>query len=275
MARAIRNVLSYFALTLLAAFMVIPLVWMVLVSLHEPQSSIPTLDKLIPKVPHWENYTYILTQENLPVLRFFFNSVFVTVTSVTVQLFFTSMAGFAFARLQFRGREIAYILFLGSMMFAGSVTQIPVYLLLRSLGWLDTFWALIVPGVSSAFNVFLFRQFFRQIPLEIDEACRVDGATDWQIYSRMILPLSKAALATAGAFSFFASWTDFFGPLLYTNSIDIRTLEVGLSIFKNSYGGNNWPLQMTAAVTVLIPCVLVFLVSQRYFSRGVVLGSEK
>ena len=160
-------------------------------------------------------------------------------------------------------------------MFAGPVTQLPVYLLVRNLGWLDTYWALIVPGLSSAFNVFLLRQMFLQVPMELDEAARMDGAGDLRIYWSVVLPLSKAALATAGTFTFFAVWTDFFWPLLATNSMEMRTLEVGLSVFRNSYGGSNWPLQMAAAVIVMAPLLLVFLFGQRYFVRGVTVGSVK
>lgn len=262
-------------LTALAVFLVAPFAWMVLVSLHPSNAPIPTLDKLIPTVFHWDNYRIVFFNENLPVSRFLVNSVFVATTVVVVQLLITSMAGYAFARLAFRGKELVFALFLGSMMFAGPVTQIPVYLIIRNLGWLDSYWALIIPGVSSAFNVFLFRQFFTAIPRELDEAARMDGATTLQVYATVIVPLSKAAFATAGAFTFFGVWTDFFGPLIYTNSTEMRTLEVGLSVFKNSYGSSNWPLQMTAAVIVMAPLLLVFLAAQRYFVRGVVMGSIK
>lgn len=248
---------------------------MVLVSLHPPNSPIPTMQDLVPKEPAWSNYPLVLFMENLPVARFFANTVFVTVSVVVLQLFVTSLAAFALARMRFKGQGTVFALFLGSMMFGGTVTQIPVYLLLRNLGWLDTFAALIVPGVSSAFGVFLLRQFFLQIPKELDEAARVDGAGDFRIYWKVVMPLSKPALATSGAFTFFAVWTDFFGPLIYTNSTEMRTLEVGLSIFKNSYGGTNWPLQMAAAVVVLVPLLIVFLLTQRFFTRGITLGAIK
>jgi multiple sugar transport system permease protein len=132
-----------------------------------------------------------------------------------------------------------------------------------------------MPGVSSAFNVFLLRQFFASVPEELCEAARIDGAGDFRVYWKVILPLSKASLATAGAFTFFAVWTDFFWPLLATNSMDMRTLEVGLSVFKNSYGATNWPLQMTAAVIVMLPLLVVFLFSQRFFVRGILIGGVK
>jgi multiple sugar transport system permease protein len=301
----LRQILSYGVLVLLAAVLIGPFIWMLMISLHPPKAPIPPINEIIPKIavdvkdsrgnkimtrgpdgkptpvteaqfdPHWENFDTVLNSPTLPVKRFFLNTVFVTGMVLFFQLLITSMAAYALSRLRFKGREVIFALFIGSMMFAGPVTQIPVYLMLRSFGWLDTYMALIVPGVSSAFSVFLLRQFFLQIPFELDEAARIDGANDFVIYSKIILPLSKAAMATAGAFAFFGVWTDFFGPLIYTNSTEMRTLEVGLSIFKNSYGGNNWPLQMTAALIVMAPLLIVFLFLQRYFVRGIMLGSIK
>jgi multiple sugar transport system permease protein len=298
-----RIALSYALLLALAAFLLAPFAWMVLVSLHPSKAPIPPINELLvhrieqtdelghtmvvqtpegeePVVregfyPQFQNYVTVLTMEDIPVGRFFINTLFVTVTVVLAQLLITSMAGYGFSRLNFRFREPIFYAFLLSLMFAGPVPQLPVYLLVRSLGWLDTYWALIVPGVSSAFSVFLFRQFFMAIPKELDEAARIDGAGDFRIYWKVILPLSPAALATAGAFTFFAIWTDFFWPLLATNSMHMRTLEVGLSIFRHSYGGYNWPLQMTAAVIVLLPLLILFMFLQRYFVRGIMIGSIK
>jgi multiple sugar transport system permease protein len=266
---------SYGLLIALALFLVAPFVWMILVSLHPSKSPIPPLADIIPSKPAWNNYDFVLNHETLPVGRFFINSLIVTLSCVLSQLFVSSLAAYGFARIRFKGREPLFYLFLGSMMFAGPVTQIPVFLFLKNLGWLDTYAALIVPGMSSAFSVFLLRQFFMQIPAELDEAARIDGAGDFRIYARVVMPLSKAALATCAAFSFFGVWTDFFNPLIFTNSTEMRTLEVGLSIFKNSYGGTNWPLQMTAAVIVMTPLLIVFLFTQRYFTKGITLGSIK
>lgn len=267
--------LSYVLLIALALFLLAPFVWMVLVSLHPSKSAIPELANLVPRDPQWHNYTTVLFDPNLPVARFALNSAIVAFAVVFGQLFVCSLAAYGFARLRFRGREAIFSLFLVSLMFAGTVTQIPVYMIVRNLGWLDTYAALIVPGLSSAFNVFLLRQFFLQIPRDFDEAARLDGAGDFLIYWRVILPLSKPALATAAAFTFFGVWTDFFWPLIATNSTHMRTLEVGLSIFKSSYGTTNWPLQMTAAVIVMLPLIVAFLFTQRFFVKGVILGGIK
>ncbi|MBS1704873.1 MAG: carbohydrate ABC transporter permease [Armatimonadetes bacterium] len=273
--KILKGVISWFLLLLLGAFLIAPFAWMVFVSLHESKSAIPVMSKLVPEKAHWENYWTVLTMPNIPVARFFLNSILVSVIAVMGQLLISSLAAYAFARIPFRGSNFLFSLFLLSMMFAGVVTQIPVYLMMRSVGWLDTYLALIVPILSNSFSVFLLRQFFLQIPMELDEAARMDGATEWTVYWRVILPLSKAALATAAAFGFFGIWTDFFWPLIATNSMQMRTLEVGLSVFKNSYGGTNWPLQMTAAVIVLLPMLIVFLFAQRFFIKGVVVGSIK
>lgn len=252
-----------------------PFAWMVLVSLHPSRAPIPDFKNLIPSKAHWENYLTVLFRTDMPVDRFIFNSVFVAASLVFSQLIICSMAAYSFARHRFKGKETLFALFLLTMMFAGPVTQIPVYLMMRSFGWLDTYMALIIPGISSAFSIFLLRMFFMNIPYELDEAAKMDGASEWTVYFRLILPMSKAALATAAAFIFIGAWTDFFWPLLATNSLDMRTLEVGLSIFKNSYGSTNWPLQMTAAVIVMMPLLILFLFLQRYFVRGITLGSIK
>lgn len=273
--KMLSKALTYGAMLLLAVFMIFPFVWMVLVSLHPPGAAIPEMSQLVPKDPQFRNYERVLFMPELPVGRFFLNSLLVTTAIVFGQLLVSSLAAFGLSRLQFRGRDALFTLFVLTMMFGGAVTQIPVFLLMRDLGWLDTYAALIVPGLSSAFSIFLLRQFFMQIPMELDEAARMDGAGSFRIYTSIIVPLSKTALATCATFTFVAVWTDFFWPLLATSSVQMRTLEVGLSVFKNSYGATNWPMQMTAAVIVLIPVIVVFLIGQRYFVKGLAMGGLK
>ncbi len=262
-------------LILVGLFLTAPFVWMLLVSLHPSKAPIPMGLDIIPKDPQWGNYSFVLFMPELPVFRFFLNSVIVCACVVFGQLLVSSLAAYSMSRLKFKGRDSLFALFLASMMFAGTVTQIPVFLMMREFGWLNTYAALIVPGLSSSFSVFLLRQFFLQIPFELDEAARIDGATDFGIWWKVIVPLAKPALAAAGAFCFFAVWTDFFWPLLSTSSVDMRTLEVGLSVFKNSYGGTNWPMQMTAAVIVMVPCLVVFLAFQKHFIKGITAGAVK
>jgi multiple sugar transport system permease protein len=271
----VKRLLSNIILTILALFLILPFIWMALVSLHPPKSPLPDITNLLPKEPVWGNYGRVMFDPEVPVFRFFLNSLAITMVVVCGQLVITSLAAFALARLTFWGRDALFWLVLSSMMFAGVVTQIPVFLMMKNVGWLNTYWALIIPGLSSSFNIFLLRQFMVGLPKELDEAAALDGASSFQVYSKVVLPLCGPALATAGAFSFFAVWTDFFWPLLVTNSMDMRTLEVGLSIFKNSYGTTNWPLQMAAALLTLAPLVLLFLFVQRWFVRGIQMSGIK
>lgn len=272
-----RAAISYVVLVLLAVALLAPFAWMVVASLHPSKAALPSPTNLIPPDARWhfENYVKVMTMPDIPFWRFLANTSFVTLVVVIGQLFVTSLAAYGFSRMYFWGRDLLFFLFIATMMIPGQVTMIPVFILVRNLGWLDTYWALIVPGLSSAFAIFLLRQFFLGIPRELSEAARLDGCGDFGIYWRVVLPLSKPALATLAAFSFVATWTDFFWPLLVTSSMEMRTLEVGLSVFKDSFGGTNWPLQMTAAVIVLIPVLIVFLLTQRFFTRGIALTGMK
>ena len=271
----LRNLLSYLLMTLIALLTVAPFAWMVLASLHPSQGALPTPANLFPQRWHFENYAMVLGMNAAPFLRWLGNTVLVAVSVVIGQLALCSLAGYGFARLRFPGRELLFFLFLATMMIPGQVTMIPAFLVVRSFGWLNTYWALIIPGISSAFGIFLMRQFFLTLPKELDEAATMDGCSPFGLYWRFALPLSAPALATLAAFAFIATWTDFFWPLLVTSTTEMRTLEVGLSLFKDSFGATNWPLQMTAAVLVLIPVLLVFLFTQRFFVRGIAMTGLK
>jgi multiple sugar transport system permease protein len=268
----------YVLLTLVALTTVIPLVWMVFTSLHPPRAQIPTMTTLFtPEGWHVENYWTVLTYGELPIWRFAINSVVVTAGVVAFQLTLCSLAGFAFSRLYFRGRDVLFFAFLLTMMVPAQVLVVPLFMLVQKMGWLDTYWGLIIPYpyLSTAFGTFLLRQFFITLPRSLDDAARLDGCGDLRLFWHIILPSAKPALATVAAFGFIWTWIDFYWPLLATSSRNMRTLEVGLSVFKDSYGGMQWPLQMAAAVIVLLPALMFFLAMQRYFVRGVVLSGLK
>lgn len=226
---------------------------------------------------HPENYWDVLTFGELPVARFALNSLVVTVGVVLFQLTLCSLAAYAFSRLRFRGRDALFFVFLLTMMIPGQVLIVPLFLIVQKLGWLNTYWGLIIPAqyLSTAFGTFLLRQFFITIPTTLDEAARLDGCGDLRVLWHVILPSSRPALATVAAFAFIWTWTDFYWALLATSTPDMRTLEVGLSIFNDAYMGVRWPLRMTAAVIVLVPVLTVFLLLQRYFVRGVVMSGVK
>lgn len=266
---------SYGVMIAVALLTATPFVWMVIASLHPSHGALPTPSHLLPDRFHFENYGDVLSMDATPFRRFLWNTCVVSVSVVCGQLLICSMAGYGFARLRFKGRDLVFFLFLATMMIPGQVTMIPAFLVVRSFGWLDTYWAIIVPGISSAFGIFLLRQFFLTLPRELDDAARIDGCSEFDIYRRIALPLSAPALATLAAFAFIATWTDFFWPLLVTSTTEMRTLEVGLSMFKDSFGATNWPLQMAAAVLVLIPVLVVFLFTQRFFVRGITMTGLK
>lgn len=276
--RVFGNLCTYALLGMVALATVLPLVWMVFTSLHPPLSPVPTPATLFaPKRWAFDNYMRVLTVSGLPVARFLLNSVIITGGVVLLQLAICSLAAYGFSRLSFHGRDALFAVFLLTMMVPGTVLVVPLFFTVHRLGWLNTYLGLIVPYpyVSTAFGTFLLRQFFMSLPRSLDEAARIDGASELQVLWHIILPSSGPALATLGAFAFIWTWTDFYWPMLATSSVDMRTLEVGLSVFKDAYGGTNWPLQMAAAVIVMLPALLVFLILQRYFVRGVTLSGLK
>lgn len=270
--KIIPNVFTYLCLLGLALPMLIPFLWMVATSLMDEFEVYQFPPRFIPDRPLWSNYPNALTA--LPFGRFFLNTLIMAVGVVTGQLLFCSMAAYAFARLRFRGRNTLFLLYMGSMMIPGIITLIPSFLIIQTLRWMNTYWALIVPTVSSAWGIFLLRQFFLTLPRELEEAARIDGASEFSIYFRIILPLSKPALATLGIFAFMGTWQSFLWPLIVTDRMDRRPVEVGIAMFHSLYA-QHWPYQMAAAVTVMVPIVVVFFFAQKYFIRGIALTGLK
>jgi multiple sugar transport system permease protein len=240
-------------------------------SLHEKNAQLPTMETLFkPDGWHFENYLYVLTFGELPVWRFAVNSFIVTGGVIALQLTLCCLAAYGFSRMRFRGRDTIFFIFLLTMMIPPTVMIVPLFAVVRSLGWLDTYAGLILPYpyLSTAFGTFLLRQFFLTVPRSLDDAARLDGCGDLRILWHIIVPTAKPALATVGAFAFIWTWTDFYWPLLASSSTTMRTLEVGLSVFSDAYAGTRWSLQMAAAVIVLVPALLFFFATQRFFVRG-------
>lgn len=220
----------------------------------------------------WENYVEAWLA--VPFGRFFINSIIVGLCITFGQVFTSSLAAYAFARLNFKFRDHIFLGYLGTMMIPGTVTMIPVFILLKLMGWIDTYQALILPGMFSAYGTFMLRQFFLSIPRDLEESAFIDGASKFIIYWKIILPLSKPALATLTTFVFMGSWNDFMWPLIVTNSMEMKTLPVGLSSFQGLYT-TTWTLLMAATVIVLIPVLVVYIFNQRYFVKGIVLSGLK
>jgi multiple sugar transport system permease protein len=206
--------------------------------------------------------------EAVPFGRFYWNSLFVATSTTLIQIVTASLAAFAFARLRFRGRDALFLVYLATLMIPFQVTMIPNFILVRYLRWYDSYQALILPQAFSVFSTFLMRQYFMSVPMDLDEAARMDGAGSWRIWAQVIMPLSGPVLATLAIFNFQASWNDFLWPLVITNSIDMRTIPIGLSSFQGQYN-TEWHLLMTGAVIALLPVLIIYILGQNWFVRGI------
>jgi multiple sugar transport system permease protein len=212
--------------------------------------------------------------KTVPFIRFYLNSVFVSTLTTFGQVATSALAAYAFARLRFPGKDKIFFAYLATMMIPGVVTMIPVFILLRILGWVDTYKALILPGIFTAYGTFMLRQFFMTLPKELEDAAKIDGCSYFGIFWRIILPLSKPALATLTTFTFMGTWMNFMWPLVVVNSHEKFTLPVGLSYFQSLHH-TDWTLLMAASVMMLTPILLVFIFNQRYFVEGIKLTGIK
>jgi multiple sugar transport system permease protein len=260
------TLVSYPLLTVLAAACLVPFVWMLLTAL-KPETEVFNMAWL-PSRPAWENFPRAFAA--FPFARFLGNTVVVAAGSTSLHLLTSVLAAYAFARLRFRGRDVLFVLYLGTLMIPQQVTIVPLFLMMRDVGWVDTFWALILPSAFHALGVFLLRQFFMTIPRELEESALIDGAGRLRILWQIIVPLSKPALATLAVFTFIREWNSFLWPLIVTTSPEMRTLSVGLSLFNGQYG-TEWHLLMAAATVTLLPTLLIFAIAQRYFVQGIAL----
>jgi multiple sugar transport system permease protein len=227
---------------------------------------------LIPARPRFENYPAALTA--LPFGRFFVNSAIVAGAVVVGQVLTSAAAAYAFARLKFPGRDRVFLAFLSVLMVPTVVLLIPRFLVIHALGWVDTYAGLIATEIVSVWGIFLLRQFFLTLPRDLEDAARLDGAGEWAIFWRVVLPLSKPALATLAVFAFVEQWKSFLWPLIVTRSLEMQVVEVGIASFHGIYYGN-WPYQMAAAVTATLPLIVVFFVAQKYFIQGIQLTGLK
>ncbi|MGI8748161.1 MAG: carbohydrate ABC transporter permease [Deinococcus sp.] len=258
-----------FALLLAGAMlMLIPFVWMISTSL-KPSTDVLTLPpRLIPKAPTLSAYQDVAG--SFPIWRVLFNSLFVAALTTLGQLVISSMAGYAFARFRFWGREALFLTFLTTLMVPFAVTMTPLFIIVKTLGWTNSYFGLIVPAMFSAFGVFLMRQFFLALPAELEEAATLDGSSTLNTFWRVMLPLSGPALATLAIFSFMASWNNFLWPLLIVSDQKLMTLPLALATLQGIYPGQTqWNLIMAGTVITVAPMILLFLLAQRWVVEGV------
>jgi multiple sugar transport system permease protein len=264
--RRILTILLYLVLIALAIIMLLPFAWMLSASLKLDREVFRFPIEWIPSDPRWSNYRTIWTR--IPFLTFFKNTIKLTVIITFLQLATSSFAAYAFAKLEFKGRDFLFLAYLGSIAIPWQVYMIPQFILMRQLSLVDKHLSLILLQAFTAFGVFLLRQFFISIPNEILDAARIDGLSEYGIYFRIMLPLSKPALATLTIFSAVFVWNDFMGPLIYLYSQDLKTIQLGLRMFIQQYSAD-YALIMAASLVSLIPVMALFLAFQRFFVEGI------
>lgn len=269
---SLSRILFYIVLILAALMMLVPFLWMISTSLKADEYVLTIPPQLIPRPLTSGSYSQLL--DLFPIGRMFFNSLLVAVVTTIGQLFISAMAAYAFSRIEFRGRDVLFLLYLATLMIPSQVTIIPLFILMRYLGWINTYPGLIVPGIFSAFGTFLLRQFFLTLPKDLEEAAFIDGANRWTIFWRIILPLSRPALATLAVFAFMGAWNAYLWPLFILRDELLMTLPVGLATLHGRWL-TQWNLVMAGSVITVIPMVIIYLLAQRYFVRGVVLSGLK
>uniref|UniRef100_A0A540V9B4 Carbohydrate ABC transporter permease n=2 Tax=Litorilinea aerophila TaxID=1204385 RepID=A0A540V9B4_9CHLR len=266
----LHRLLLYAALIALAVVVGFPIYWMLVVSITPSEQVFAWPLQFWPQTPTLEHYREVFTRQDLQVGRWLINSVIVSTAATAVALFISSLTAYGFARLRFPGRDFLFMLILFTIMVPGQVTLIPVFLLVRWLGWLDTYHALIWPGAANVFGVFLLRQFFLSIPREMEEAAVIDGASRFRIYWQIILPLSQSALIALTIFLFLGAWNDLFWPLIVLNRLEMRTLPVGLTVLQGTYTQER-ALVMAGAMVASAPVLLFYAIFQRRIIQGVML----
>ncbi|MCU1421335.1 MAG: carbohydrate transporter permease [Microbacteriaceae bacterium] len=260
------TILGWALIVVVALFVIFPFVWMVLTSFKTEKDVFALPAQLWPA--HWSLEGYANIWKELPFARLFLNSVIFAGGVTVISVLFDSMAAYALARLDFPGKNIAFFLVIGTLMVPYQITLIPLFQMIFDFHWLDTYQGLIVPRATSAFGIFLLRQFFVSVPRDLDSAARIDGAGEFRIYAQIMMPLAKPALATLAVFQFMNNWNDFLWPLVVTSNTDMRTIPAGLTLFGGQYVVD-YAVLMAGATISLLPLAIAFFLAQRYFVQGI------
>lgn len=250
----------------------IPFFWMISSSLKPTAEVLAYPPKLFPSKLNFDGYKYIWTL--VPFARYFLNTIFVSVAIAISKIFLASLAAYAFAKIAFKGKNIIFYIFLGTMMIPMEVIIIPNYISLNLIGWLDTYWALIIPFVVGAFSIFLLRQFFMQIPKDLDDAAVLDGCSRLRYLFTIVYPLSKPALLTVGLYAFLSSWNSFLWPLIVTNSDKMRVIQIALKALQDSWM-IDWTSLTAASTIATVPIILIFFFVQKQFLEGIAITGLK
>ncbi len=270
---SLRKIMIHGILIILSGLFIFPFLWMVSTALKGAEGLFEIPPRLIPAEPLWSNFPKALT--TIPFIKYAGNTIFITVMVIIGAVSSSTISAYSFARLKWKGRDVWFMIMLATMMLPGIVTMIPVFVIFSKLKWINTFLPLIVPAFfASAFNVFLLRQFFKTIPMELAEAAKIDGCREFGIFLRIFVPLCKPAVLTIAVFTFMNTWNDFFGPLIYLNDSDKFTLALGLRSFQQRFL-SQWNLMMAAAIVVMSPTLIVFFLFQKVFIEGITLTGIK
>ena len=257
-----------FLLGVCAVVMLLPIFWMLVTSLKPATEVYQDPPQILPSTLRPANYIDLFQQPGVPLVRWFWNSVFLAIVSTFLVVSISSLTAFAFARLEFPFRDQLFFLIVAAMVVPGQVTLVPVYIILQKLRWIDTYYALIIPGLAGPFGVFLLRQFFLNVPSEIEEAARIDGCGNLRVFFQIILPLARPALITLAIFTALGSWNGFFWPLIVTNSLNMRTLPIGLAILNGQWWSEQH-LLMAAGFTCGFPIFILYLIFENQIEKGV------
>jgi len=270
--RQMSRVILYIFLIVSSFVMLVPFFWMILSSFKTEAEIFLIPPRIFPT--RWAYEVYIYMWQSSPWVLYFFNTTFITVLTILGQIITCSLAAYAFAKLEFKGRDILFFIFLGTMMIPFQVVMIPQFVIIRNLGWMNTHSALIVPSIFSAFGTFMLRQFFMSIPRDLEEAAKIDGCSYPKIYYEIIMKNSKPALMTLVIFTFMGTWNEFLRPLIFLQRQDLWTLALGLARFQGTYV-TQWNQLMAGALITMFPVLVVFMFAQRYFIEGIVMSGMK
>lgn len=270
--KAIKNLVIYMALIVLSIFVLVPFIWMLSASVKSSNQVFTVPIQWIPKEFHFENFINIW--KKVPLTMFFKNTIFLSVVITLIQLLTSSFAAYGFSKAQFRGRDILFLAYIGTIAVPWQVYMIPQFIMMKGLGLTDNLWALILMQAFNCFGVFLMRQYYMSIPDELCESARIDGLSEWGIYWKIILPLTKPAIASLTIITFVNTWNDYMGPFIYLNSTENKTIQLGLRMFVSQFDAE-YSLIMAASVVSIIPVAVVFLSMQKYFVEGIATSGMK
>ena len=272
--RRLIQLIKYIFLIFGSFIMIVPFVWMVSTSFKETSEIFTFPPVWIPTEPTIRGYERLLTNGRMPFLAFFKNSFYVTVIVVFTQVFTSACAGYAFAKLKFKGKNLIFIIYLSTMMIPVHATLVPTFMVMKELHLVDTHAALIVPNIVSAFGTFLLKQFFETVPQSLCEAAKMDGANPGRVFVSVALPLSKPSLATLAIFVMLSTWNDFIRPLIFLNTLKKYTLPLGLSLLNGTFT-TDWAVLMAGTTLAVVPVLIAYIAAQDYFVKGVMLSGMK